>query len=232
MMLLRLIATAGEQLYPYWHQLKLGSILDLGSGSGGFCFEARQRGWSVIGIEQSKLFVQQARHMGIELVHTDLASPEAIQLIGSATNVVMNHVFEHLLDSIGFLSMLRLAMVPGSRLILLIPNPNLIWRFIFGRHWYGWDPPVHVHHYSERALKQMLETAGFSVVKVRSLRRNDPLSTALSQIGINPGPLRFALRALMIPLMPLLAWAGLGPELLCIADAKPARAHLACNELN
>ena len=229
MRLARSIATAGEQLYPYWNQLKPGSILDLGAGSGGFCLEASQRGWTVIGIEQSPVSVQQARHMGFELIETDLASPEAGQLIASATNVVMNHVFEHVLDPIGFLRMLRSSIVPGSRLILLIPNPNSIWRFVFGRHWYGWDPPVHVHHYSARALKKMLGNAGFSVVEMRSVRRNDSLATALSQIGIQPGRLRFVLRALMIPIMPVLAWAGLGPELLCIADAKPALANLACS---
>lgn len=232
MWLVRSIATAGEQLYPYWHQLKPGSILDLGAGSGGFCLEASQRGWRVIGIEQSRVSVEQARYMGFDLIETDLASPEASQLIASATNVVMNHVFEHVLDPIGFLRMLRSTIVPGSRFILLIPNPNSIWRLVFGRHWYGWDPPVHVHHYSDRALKKMLEIAGFSVLKVSSVRRNDSLSTALSQIGIKPGFLRFALRALMIPLMPFFAWAGLGPELLCIADAKPALADLAWSEVN
>jgi len=230
--LARSIATAGEQLYPYWHQLKPGSILDLGAGSGGFCLEASQRGWSVIGIEQSHVSVEQARHMGFELIETDLASPEAGQLIASATNVVMNHVFEHVLDPIGFLRMLRSTIVSGSRLILLIPNPNSIWRFVFGRHWYGWDPPVHVRHYSARALKNMLANAGFSVLEMRSIRRNDSLATALSQIGIKPGRLRFVLRALMIPIMPFLAWAGLGPELLCVADAKPAPADIACSEVN
>lgn len=78
----------------------------------------------------------------------------------------------------------------------------------------------------------MLETSGFSVVEMRSVRRNDSLAAALSQIGIKPGRLRFALRALMIPIMPVLAWAGLGPELLCIADAKPALANLACSEVD
>ena len=232
MRLARSIATAGEQLYPYWHQLKPGSILDLGAGSGGFCLEASQRGWAVDGIEQSHVSVEQAHHMGFELIETDLASLEAGQLIASAKNVVMNHVFEHVLDPIGFLRMLRSTIVPGSRLILLIPNPNSIWRFVLGRHWYGWDPPVHVHHYSARALKKMLENAGFSVVEMRSVRRNDSLATALSQINIKPGRLRFVLRALMIPIMPFLAWAGLGPELLCIADAKPALANLACSEVN
>lgn len=126
MRLARSIATAGEQLYPYWNQLKLGSILDLGAGSGGFCFEASQRGLTVIGIEQSHVSVEQARHMGFELIETDLASPKAGQLIASAKNVVMNHMFEHVLDPIGFLRMLRSTIVPGSRLILLIPNPNSI----------------------------------------------------------------------------------------------------------
>jgi hypothetical protein len=41
--------------------------------------------------------------MCFERIETDLAPPRAGQLIASAANVVMNHVFEYVLDSIGFL---------------------------------------------------------------------------------------------------------------------------------
>lgn len=220
--LIRSLAAAGEQLYPYWHQLKPGPVVDLGAGSGGFCLEASKRGFSVTGIEQSKVSVQLAKQSGIGLIQADLASPEARRLIASASNVVMNHVFEHVLNPITFLSDLKSSMAPDASLILLIPNPNSIWRFAFGRRWYGWDPPVHVHHYSIKALKKTLQRVGFEVLELRSIRRNDSLAAALNQVGINPGRLRLLLRGLMIPIMPILAWAGLGPELLCVAKVGSA----------
>ncbi len=228
--LIRFLATGGEQLYPYWRHLKPGSIVDLGAGSGGFCLEAGQRGWSVSGIEQSQASVQLARQMGLQLIHADLASPHSCQLIEAASNVVMNHVFEHISDPICFLQTLMSSMTPGSRLVLLIPNPNSIWRILFGQHWYGWDPPVHVHHYSTRALRKILVSVGFSILELHSIRRSDSLAVALNQIGIRPGRLRFVLRALMVPIMPLLAWAGLGPELICVAEVAPARPGLSIPE--
>lgn len=229
--LLHVLSTAGEQLYPYWHQLKPGPIVDLGAGSGGFCMEAKQRGWSVSGIEQSSQSVDLARQMGVDLIQADLASSLARQLIGSASNVVMNHVFEHVVNPLDFLNTLKTLMQPGSRLILLVPNPNSIWRFLLGSRWYGWDPPVHVHHYSARALQKTLEDIDFKIIELRSIRRHDSFTTALNQLGIQTGRARFLLRALMLPIMPLLAWMGLGPELLCVAEVvAPARDQLAATD--
>jgi len=215
---LQLIASAGERLYPYWHLLKPGLVVDLGAGSAGFCLEAKQKGWHVAGIEQSSVSVDQARQMGFELIQADLASAQARQLISSADNVVLNHVLEHVLSPADFIESLSNLMKPGARLVFLIPNPNSIWRFIFGLNWYGWDPPVHVHHYSAKALRNAVERFGFTVLELRSIRRNDSLATALDHVGIRVGRLRFLCRVLMIPIMPLLAWAGFGPELLCVAN--------------
>jgi SAM-dependent methyltransferase len=217
----RRIFSAGEELYPYWHQLGSGLLVDLGAGSAGFCLEARNRGCSVIGLEQSSESVEIARRKGIELIQADLISPEAIELIAKAGNVVLNHVFEHVLDPVSFLQTLASSMKPGSRFILLMPNANSIWRFVFGCSWYGWDPPVHVHLYSPAALRKILGCCGFRVLDLRSIRRNDSLSTALNQIGFKLGPLRFLLRFLMIPVMPLFSYAGIGPELLCVAEIVP-----------
>lgn len=118
---------------------------------------------------------------------------------------------------------MRTTMKPGSRLILLFPNPNSLWRYVLGNRWYGWDPPVHVHHYSLSALKLFLRREGFRLLALRSIRRNDSLAAALAATGLNLGRLRIFLRLLMFPIMPFLARAGLGPELLCVAEADPKR---------
>ena len=215
--LIRYVAAAGEQVFPYWRHLKPGLVVDLGAGLGAFCLEAGKRGFSVRGIEQSGSSVSLASQLGVDMIQADLASSQARNLIGSAQNVVMNHVFEHVLDPISFLSDLRMLMKPNANLILLIPNPNSIWRFIFGRAWYGWDPPVHVHHYSSKAMKKILLEAGYELLCLRSVRRNDSLATALNHVGFNPWPFSLFYRILMIPVMPLLALLGLGPELLCVA---------------
>ena len=195
--------------------------MDLGAGSAGFWLEARNREWSVIGLEQSSESVEIARRTGIELIQADLVSPEAIELIAKADNVLLNHVFEHVQDPVSFLQTFASSMKPGSRFILLIPNANSIWRFVFGRSWYGWDPPVHVHLYSSAALRKILACCGFSALDLCSIRRNESLSTALNQIWFKVGPLRFLLRFLMIPVMLLFSYAGIGPELPCVAEIVP-----------
>ena len=216
--LIRYLTCAGEDLYPYWHHLKQGSIVDLGAGSASFCLEARRRGWDIKGLEQSPGSVALANQLGFHLIEADIASEQAIHIIANADNVILNHVFEHVVDPISFLQMLRGEMKKGARLILLIPNPNSLWRYVFGHRWYGWDPPVHVHHYSAAALQQIIQSHGFQPIQIRSIRRNDSLTTALNAVGVDVGRLRFLLRILLIPVMPVLAWIGLGPELLCVAE--------------
>lgn len=220
---------AGEQLYPYWHLLRTGSIVDLGAGSGGFCLEAGRRKLTVVGVEQSGVSVDLARRYGVSMIKADLASSSVRDLVASASNVVMNHVFEHIQSPTDFLSDLRSSMSPNARLILMIPNPDSIWRFVFGRRWYGWDPPVHVHHYSAKVLQNILQKAGFDIVVLRSVGRSDSLATAIGQVGVSPARFRLLLKALMIPIMPLVALIGLGPELLCVATVRSAGSALTCS---
>lgn len=129
---LHYFSSAGEQLYPYWHLLNPGRILDLGAGSGGFCLEARRKGWFVQGVEQSHESVQLAHRLGFELIEADLASPQVRHLIRDADNIVLNHVFEHIVNPEGFLRIIRDNMRTGARLFLIVPKSKFCLAFSFG----------------------------------------------------------------------------------------------------
>lgn len=212
------MAMAGEQAYPYWSMLRPGLIVDLGAGAADFCLEAQARGWAVKGVEQSSFSIQLARLKGFELVEASLQSSQSLDLVAGAENVVLNHVFEHVVNPVALLSCLHQRMQPGARLLLLLPNPRSLWRYIFASRWYGWDPPIHVHHYPAPALKALLQSQGFAVRKLRSIRRNGSLAVALQQVGVPIGGVQHGLALLMTPVMPLLAAIGLAPELLCVAE--------------
>lgn len=216
--LLRWLASGGEQPYPFWRWLRPGSLLDLGAGTGDFCLEAQLRGWTVCGVEQSTSSIALAAQRGLALVEDSLSSERTLSLVAQTDNVVLLHVFEHVLQPRELLAGLRQRMRPGTRLILVLPNPRSLWRYLFRQRWYGWDPPIHVHHYSAPALKSLLEQEGFRVCALRSLRRHQSLAVALGQLGWCRGPWQAALQPLLLPLMPLLAVAGLAPELLCVAE--------------
>jgi len=215
---LRWLASGGEQPYPFWRWLRPGSVVDLGAGTGEFCLEARRRGWTVNGIEQSASSIAMAARRGLALIEASLSSERALALVADADNVAMIHVFEHVAQPAELLAALRRRMRPGARLILVLPNPRSLWRYFFRHRWYGWDPPIHVHHYSAPALRALLVRQGFRVLELRSLRRHQSLAVALEQLGRPPGRWRVALQLLLLPLMPLLALTGLAPELLCVAE--------------
>lgn len=216
--LLHRMLRAGEEPYPYWSNLNRGLVVDLGAGSGDFCLAAMQRGIAAEGLEQSVHSIELAASKGIQLHKADLRSEVSKRLAREADNVVLNHVFEHVDNPAEYLKNLSLQMKSGARLVILIPNPNSLWRFLCGSRWYGWDPPVHLHHYPAPALKALLENSGFTVRILKSVGRIDSFAKALESLNLPVKRFRWLLSLLMIPVMPFIAWLGFGPELLCVAE--------------
>ena len=62
----------------------------------------------------------------------------------------MNHVFEHIIEPYNFLSNLRKNITKNAKVVILMPNSNSIWRYIFKRKMVWIDPPILVHLYRRR----------------------------------------------------------------------------------
>ena len=56
-------------------------------------------------------------------------------------NITLNHVFEHIVNPLEFLKRLRKNIKHTTKVVIVVPNSNSIWRYIFKEKWYGWDPP-------------------------------------------------------------------------------------------
>lgn len=167
------------------------------------------------GVEQSASSVQVACEIGANAIQADLGSNEARNLIPDDDNAVFNYAFEYVQNQLVFLGQLKEGMRP-DRLILLVPNPDSLWRYLFGGHWNGWDPPFHVHYYTAIALCGLLEKTGLRVVAIRSICSNDSLADALNHIGIRVGHLRYVLSFDDASH----GLGGFGPELLCVAELR------------
>ncbi|MDR0521556.1 MAG: class I SAM-dependent methyltransferase, partial [Planctomycetaceae bacterium] len=91
--------------------------------------------------------------------------------------VTMNWVLEHCNDPEKTLRKVCTVLKPGGQLIFSIPNLPCISRYFFGRFWFQWQTPFHLHLFSETSARMLLERCGFQRVQSQCL------STSLFLIG-------------------------------------------------
>ena len=164
-----------EQLKP-----DKGKILDIGSSFGWFLHAANQRGWQVVGLEPSKTSIAEMKKAyNYTVVNAQVNGIKDIQHTFDA--VTMWNVLEHLPDPSGVLKVVYEKLNSNGILAIAVPNLNgLITRIIIFVHkltgstfdkeadslYQSDNPFMHVYHFSEKTLRQMLEKSGFEIVKI------------------------------------------------------------------
>ena len=146
-----------------------GRLLDVGCGNGAFLARMHSLGWSVSGIEPDERAADLARKRLFPDVTIVNASFETSSF-GEATFdvVTSNQVIEHVEDPICFLGTIKRLLVPGGTLVVTTPNGSSQGHTIFGRNWFGLDPPRHLHIFSTNSLVKCTQLAGLTVVQCRT----------------------------------------------------------------
>jgi len=180
-----------------------GRLLDFGCGSGGFLRRMAGLGWRVTGLDAASTAARQAGDFPVHV--GSLPHPELTP--GSFDIVTMWHSLEHVHQPLAVLREARRVLVPGGRIFVAVPNIESLPFYLFSRCWYGLDLPRHLTHFAPKTLRTMLETAGFRVESVRSIRHSDWLrsSARLAQREGRGGLVSRFLRTK--PLSKLAAWS-------------------------
>jgi SAM-dependent methyltransferase len=183
---LRALADSGES----------GPVLDVGCGGGLFLGMLQERGFEVLGLDNSRAAAQGAwTHHRVRVILGDLAnSPIGRE---SCAAVTMFHVVEHLYDPESYLRAARDLLRPGGRLIVQVPNASSWQCLLFGERWNGFDIPRHLVNYRGRDLDRLVERSGFEIVRRKHFSlRDNPAGFASS---ISPGLDPMARRVRKIP---------------------------------
>ena len=143
-----------------------GKILDIGCGRGLFLDIMRTHGWSVMGVEFGKEAVESAsKAYGIEVI--DETTARSTLKDEEFDVVTMNHVLEHVYDPVETIRECARTLKMDGSLVVSVPNILSLQASFGNRDWFHLDPPYHLHHFSERGLKRLLENHSFSIRKVR-----------------------------------------------------------------
>ncbi len=145
------------------HPLDIGfdsKILDFGCGSGQLLRSLHYLGFNdLLGVDA--FISEDIEHPeGVRILKRSLAELEpAFDLI------MLHHSFEHLADPRESLVEIKRLLAPGGTCLIRLPIVNFAWEK-YGVNWVQMDPPRHLFLYSQHAMRQLAEDAGFEVEAV------------------------------------------------------------------
>jgi SAM-dependent methyltransferase len=150
------------------------TVLDIGAGTGEFLALARNLDWEPYGTELSAFARGRAREkFGLAL--TSVRESELASLGRTFDLIHLSHVFEHFTRPAEVLNGLRELTLPGSMLVIEVPNQweslnhavskvrrlfKPVPRTVFSIH--------HPYFYSRNTLIRLVERHGFEVVRART----------------------------------------------------------------
>lgn len=139
------------------------SLLDVGSGNGGFLNHVRDSGLTVKGVEISPLASSYCReHYGIDVFNGALEDLpdgnafDAITFVG---------VMEHLLNPLRTLRAAAKHLRTDGILVFDFPNVSSLEARVAGTRWWALDLPRHAIHFTTDSAAALAAAAGFEVVQ-------------------------------------------------------------------
>ncbi len=146
-------------------------VLEVGCGSGALTEHIQAMGCKVVGVERRPEAAERARRFCEEVV---MGAVEAVSLdypLHSFDVILLIDVLEHLVDPVKTIYRLRPLLKPEGRILIALPNVahwSIRFRLMFGRFDYedsGILDRTHLHFYTLRTARQLVESAGLEILK-------------------------------------------------------------------
>lgn len=140
-------------------------MLEVGCAHGGFLMEAKRAGWQAEGVEPSTEAANVARRRGFS-VHEGFLRDKPSPDRAVYDWIAFWMVFEHVPNPREFLHQVHGLLRSDGVVTLSVPNAATWERYLFGRHWLGYDAPRHLQVFTAAKLRELLESEGFGQVRV------------------------------------------------------------------
>jgi 2-polyprenyl-3-methyl-5-hydroxy-6-metoxy-1,4-benzoquinol methylase len=142
---------------------KKGKLLDVGCAFGFFLDVARQRGWTVAGIEISEYAAEYAaRQLGLSVTNKTIT--EAMFEEKSFDVITIWYVIEHLQNPKQVLRHLSNFLKDDGMLVISTPNVDSYRARIQGKKWRCWIPPEHLVYFSPETMRNLLKKCALEII--------------------------------------------------------------------
>ena len=128
----------------------IGSVLDIGAGTGDFLLAAKNKGWKTEGVEVNSGARDLAREKEITL-QTSMDDFSGRQF----DVVTLWHVLEHLPDLENTVTRISSLVKPNGVLIVAVPNFRSYDAKHYKSFWAAYDVPRHLWHFSKSTMQKL-----------------------------------------------------------------------------
>ncbi len=142
----------------------IGSLMDVGAGTGDFLKYAQINGWEAYGVEPNDQARELAHQKGVSVYRSLSVQKEPAYDV-----ISFWHVFEHLKDPEESIEEVSAALKPGGWLVIAVPNHKSFDARFYREHWAGYDVPRHLWHFSKESITYLFASKGYELVKIKSL---------------------------------------------------------------
>lgn len=140
-------------------QPEKGALLDIGAGTGHFGALAKEKSWSVTGIEPNQGARKIAEEKGISFVEN------VSNLQDHSFDVItMWHVLEHVPNLDEQIKQLKRILKPQGTLIIAVPNFKSFDAQHYKSFWAGYDVPRHLWHFSKKSITKLFREVDMKVI--------------------------------------------------------------------
>lgn len=142
-----------------------GRCLDIGCWTGSFLVAARDRGWSIAGVEPSAWAQRRAVERGVPILGDNI---EDVPPDGEPFRLIaLCDVLEHLVDPGSMLRSAAARIDPDGLLFLTLPDAGSALSRALGRRWWS-VLPMHLQYFTRHSLRLLLSQHGFEVIAAAS----------------------------------------------------------------
>jgi 2-polyprenyl-3-methyl-5-hydroxy-6-metoxy-1,4-benzoquinol methylase len=144
-----------------------GSLLDVGSGTGAFVNEMKQKGWVVTGIEPDA----GARNVAKQLYNLDLLDGKEFYNLsaGSFDAITLWHVLEHVHDLTNYVQKLKVLLKENGKLFIAVPNYTSLDAKVYKEYWAAYDVPRHLYHFTHRSMQALMEKNCLKIIQYKPM---------------------------------------------------------------
>jgi SAM-dependent methyltransferase len=144
--------------------------LDVGCGTGEFTAALAQAGAQTVGVDVAQAALDRARtrHPELDFRLVPIDGPLPFE-VGAFDLVWASEVIEHVADTARWMSEIRRVLAPAGRLLLTTPSHGRLLLAVGGIERFSEPLGDHLHLYSKRSLRALLDDFGFEQIEVRAV---------------------------------------------------------------